>query len=372
MLKYRFKQDNGSEYPDWERFPFNELYKSIPNKKFQIQSTEYLKNGNYIVIDQGQNYIAGFSNNKDKLFTDVPCIIYGDHTTFVKYSDKPFIVGADGTKLLKSNIFPKFAYYLLNANNVMPTGYHRHFSALKEKIFYSATTLEEQQKIADFLSAVDNQIDIQRQRVEVMETQKKGLLDKVFSQELRFKQDDGSNYPDWEEKQLKDVSDCSTARKTDKLSSYVSTDNMIANFGGVIFDNDDESTIRSVEYRNNDILLSNIRPYFKKLWLSDRNGVCSSDVKVFRPNNVNPAFLYYALSLDKFFSYIMKNVTGTKMPRGNVDFMKKYKFMVSKSLEEQQKIADFFTAIDNQIDIEKQRLDTMETIKKGLLQQMFC
>ena len=384
MLKYRFQKTNGSNYPDWKTTELGKITEIVMGQS--PLSSSYNMDNIGLPLLQGNADIIHYKTVSER-YTSAPSKICekNDIVMTVRAPVGELGIatersclgrGVCAVKSIKQN--NKFIFYLLlhNKNKWRKLETGSTFKAinrdtLREFSVDYAIDIEEQLKIADFLSAVDNQIEIQRQRVDVLELQKKGLLDKVFSQELRFKKDDGSNYPNWEEKQLKDVSNCSSTRKTDKLSTYISTDNMIANFGGVIFSDDSDNTIHGVEYKNNDILLSNIRPYFRKLWLSDRNGVCSSDVKVFRPNNVNPSFLYYALSLDKFFSYIMKNVTGTKMPRGNVDFMKKYKFMISKSLKEQQKIADFFTAIDNQIDIEKQRLDTMETIKKGLLQQMF-
>ena len=81
-----------------------------------------------------------------------------------------------------------------------------------------------------------------------------------------------------------------------------------------------------VEYRKGDILLSNIRPYLKKLWLADRDGGCNPDVLVIRVKDerINPEFLYNTLRRQQFFDYVMTDVKGMKMPRGNKDHILRY------------------------------------------------
>lgn len=86
------------------------------------------------VIDQGKDKILGYSDEKTKIFNDLPVILYGDHKTIVKYSEEKFIVGADGVKLLKSksNGNLKYLFYELTYFNIKPEGYKRHFNILKK------------------------------------------------------------------------------------------------------------------------------------------------------------------------------------------------------------------------------------------------
>ena len=111
-----------------------------------------------------------------------PCIIFGDHTTILKYVDFPFIVGADGVKTLIANdcYVAKYCFYLLGFNNVKPTGYNRHYSKLKELTLLCSTDIEEQQKIADFLSAYDEAISYAKQELDKWKELKKGLLQQMF------------------------------------------------------------------------------------------------------------------------------------------------------------------------------------------------
>ena len=95
----------------------------------------YLESGAHIIVDQGQKEIAGYTNEDVGLYTDVPVIIFGDHTRAIKYVDKPFFLGADGVKLLKckdSNANYKYLYYALRNARIPDTGYNRHFKWLKE------------------------------------------------------------------------------------------------------------------------------------------------------------------------------------------------------------------------------------------------
>lgn len=180
--KVRFKREDGTDYPGWEEKVFTDLFKSIPNKDYQVQTKEYKPNGKYRIIDQSQSFIAGYSDLESKVCYQNPCIIFGDHTTILKYVDFPFIVGADGVKTLITNdcYVAKYCFYLLGFNNVKPTGYNRHYSKLKELTLLCSTDIEEQQKIANFLSAYDEAIAYAKQELDKWKELKKGLLQQMF------------------------------------------------------------------------------------------------------------------------------------------------------------------------------------------------
>ena len=118
---------------------------------------------------------------------------------------------------------------------------------------------------------------------------------------------------------------------TEKASkdNYVSTDNMLANRGGVNFGGSSLPKSKNVnDYQKGDILISNIRPYFKKIWFADRNGTRSSDVLCFRKTYEQLAneYLYCVLQSDHFFDYVVSTSKGTKMPRGDKDAILEYEF----------------------------------------------
>lgn len=118
------------------------------------------------------------------------------------------------------------------------------------------------------------------------------------------------------------------------VANYISTDNMLPNRGGVEFGNSKLPTTKTVNnFIKGDILISNIRPYFKKIWFADRSGTRSSDVLCFRATNekLSKEYLYCVLQSDSFFNYVMSTSKGTKMPRGDKEAILDYEFeLVSK------------------------------------------
>ena len=179
--KIRFKDDNGNDYPDWEEKKFLNIFFSIPSRAYQIFKTEIFSNGKIPVVDQGKKKVAGYSNEIKKICDKTPCIVFGDHTTELKYIDFPFIIGADGTKILRNHIANStlFLYYLLLENNVEQEGYKRHFSILTKKSF-DIPMIKEQEKIASFLSTIDFNIEKQEGILENLKNQKGVLLHKMF------------------------------------------------------------------------------------------------------------------------------------------------------------------------------------------------
>jgi type I restriction enzyme S subunit len=177
----RFKDENGKDFPDWEVKLFKDIFSSVSTKRYQIKNSDILASGRFRVVDQGQGQVAGYSNNEKFLFRNKGVIVFGDHTTIIKYIDFDFIVGADGTKLLKNNGNHnlKYLFYVLSFYNIKSEGYKRHFSILS-KIKIVLPTLTEQQKISSFLSSLDDQIQLKVQQIEKAEQWKKGLMQGLF------------------------------------------------------------------------------------------------------------------------------------------------------------------------------------------------
>ena len=174
----------------WKKCGFKELFVSVKGTTFmQIQSSEYLSNGEFPIVDQGQEQIVGFSNQKNKLYKDLPVIVFGDHTRIIKYIDFPFIIGADGTKLLKVNLAYniRFLYYILLNAPIPNLGYSRHLSLLKQMFFYIPEKRQEQQAIAEVLSSADKEIDLLKQKLAKLEAQKKGLMLVLLTGKVRLK-----------------------------------------------------------------------------------------------------------------------------------------------------------------------------------------
>ena len=238
---------------------------------------------------------------------------------------------------------------------------------------------KEQQKIAACLSSLDDVINAESKKLEVLKEHKKGLLQNLFPQEgetvpkLRFKEFEDSG--EWEENVLNEVTTFvheKTQLKTLSIDSYISTENLLSNYAGVTLASKLPSSGNFTKYQKGDILISNIRPYLKKVWFADKNGACSNDVIVIRGKSlVLDIFLSFLLRNDDFINYIMKSAEGVKMPRGDKDSIKEYLISFPKEKSEQQKIADTLSSIDDLINAQSQKIETLKLHKKGLLQGLF-
>lgn len=385
--KLRFKADDGSQFPDWEEKVFGDFVDThlektsdkdtYPLYSLTIESGVQPKTDRYerefLVKKEGDNYKIvppnAFVYNPMNLRFGALKVNHEKFSVSVSGYYDVFSLKDDGVLAFWENylVTPKMLnYYFSIATGSLIEKLRVHYSQFV-KIKKPLPSLPEQQRIADFLSTIDTVIAKQKETVSAWEERKKGVMQKLFSQEVRFKADDGSEFPEWEEKKLGDV--CEYRRGQSVGINYVGTENMNQNFSGV--DSlDSTNEVKGVMYCVGDTLMSNIRPYLKKTWKADRNGVCSTDVLVFHPVNVDSDFLHCNISSEKFISYVMTGVKGSKMPRGDKSHIMEYDMSIP-SLPEQQKIADCLSSLDEVIEKQKATLSAWEELKKGLLQQMF-
>lgn len=146
------------------REKFSTLFVDCTSKGTKIKKDDYLVQGKYPIIDQGQEQITGYSNNEDGLFNDVPAIIFGDHTRIIKYVDEPFFLGADGVKVIKCNRKEanyRYLYYALKYAKIPNTGYNRHFKWLKE-VDINYPSLIRQENISNILDKVSQIINYKK------------------------------------------------------------------------------------------------------------------------------------------------------------------------------------------------------------------
>ncbi len=159
---------------------------------------------------------------------------------------------------------------------------------------------------------------------------------------------------EWKEVKLGEISSYGKERiSVASLNSatYISTENMQPNRGGVVLASSIPDVGGVIAYKKDDILVSNIRPYFKKIWQASHDGGCSADVLVFRNReNVDAKFLYYLLSADSFFDYSMATAKGTKMPRGDKNSLMEYEVKLPP-LAEQCRIAEILSSLDDKIEL---------------------
>ena len=176
---------------EWEKYVFSDIFSVIPSKSHQINSTEYLNEGKYPVVDQGKKKIIGFSNEDSKLLScpEGGVIVFGDHTREIKYINFDFIVGADGTQLLRSSSEKAstiYLYYLLSSKKMPDDGYSRHLKYIKEYT-YRLPNQDEQHEIVKILLTADHEIDILKHALEQEKQKKKALMQLLLTGIVRVK-----------------------------------------------------------------------------------------------------------------------------------------------------------------------------------------
>lgn len=207
-----------------------------------------------------------------------------------------------------------------------------------------------QKKIAELIYGLDSKISNNNKIISELESMAKTIYDYWFLQ-FDFPDENGKPYKSsggkmvWNEElkreipegwsiyKLKDISHFHSKKYSGELNcyNYIGTDNMLSNMNGVVKSEYFVDTMAN-EFEENDILLSNIRPYFKKIWCSNKVGGCSSDVLVIRTTLNIFGFLYYSLASDNFFKYNMAGSKGSKMPRGDKKHIMFYPVLYNESL----------------------------------------
>lgn len=224
------------------------------------------------------------------------------------------------------------------------------------------TDIEEQQKIADFLSTVDEVIAQSEAEVQNLEQQKKAAMQKVFSQEVRFKREDGAEYPEWEEKEVRDClayeQPTKYIVKSEQYNDNYETPVLTANKGFILGYTNEKDGI----YNKGDVIIyDDFTMDMKYVWFAFK--VKSSAMKMLTAINDNNLYFMYSLLV----SHNLHQEVHSRSYISQVEPM----LVQIPCLEEQQKIADFLSAYDEAISYAKQEIEHWKQLKKGLLQQMF-
>lgn len=222
-------------------------------------------------------------------------------------------------------------------------------------------SLDEQTKIANFLTAVDEKLSQLTKKRELLTQYKKGVMQQIFSQELRFKDEDGRDFPEWEDKLLADISV--------KKSSNIAANKIETNEGDYKIYGA-SGVLKKVDFfTQSHAYISIVKDGagVGRVFLCEPNTSVLGTMDIIQPKeNVNISFLYSVLERIDFVTY----VTGSTIP--HIYFKDYSKEEISiPSLKEQTKIANFLTAIDDKITTTHTQLAEAKKYKQGLLQQMF-
>ena len=295
--------------------------------------------------------------------------------------------------VLKENADSEFFYYLLK-NNVdyiqgMSSGstFAEISGSQVKALEFKIPSLDVQKRIAGILGALDDRIDVLRRENVVLEQMAQAVFQSWFvdfdivrakaagtpesevCEKYHITPELYALFPSaltpdnlplgGEKKKLGDISQYSKEKTTNvNIETYVSTENMLPNYGGIEKASSVPETGQSTRYKAGNVLISNIRPYFKKIWFADREGSCSNDVLVFSSNSIGKCMLYSILAQDAFFDFVMSGANGDKMPRGNkkhimtypvifpnMDLLNKFENLVASLFDKKSKNAQQIRAL---------------------------
>ena len=193
---------------------------------------------------------------------------------------------------------------------------------------------------------------------------------KIFNvPNLRFPEFEG----EWEETRLKEISKFSKERLNSielSCSNYVTTENMLQDYKGIVSATNLPTNTNVVKFSKGDVLLSNIRPYLKKVWYADKNGGCSADVFVFKALPIcDSNFLHHVIANDRFIKFVMGGAKGVKMPRGDKEQMITYKVGLP-CIEEQKKIANLLSLLDERISTQNKVIEDLKKLKSAISKKL--
>ncbi|MFD1204294.1 restriction endonuclease subunit S [Sporosarcina contaminans] len=251
-------------------------------------------------------------------------------------------------------------------------------------------SIEEQRKIVKEYNVIENRIKLNNQFVLKLEETAQTIYNQWFVNfefpdencmpyksnggKMEFNETINKEIPKgWKVGSLKDISQYINNKiLLEKLTTknYISTENMLPNRGGVVESQKIPNVNKVNEFKTGNILISNIRPYFKKIWMATFNGGCSNDVLCLGTNNdIFSKFLYYTLERDDFFDYVMAGSKGTKMPRGDKDWIMNYPLILpdEKVLNHYNKVISSFITIQESKRKENNLLDNFKTVHLSIL-----
>ena len=348
----------------------------IPKKKF-------LNDGAYPIISQEDEFINGYWDNEDDIFTvEKPLVIFGDHTKKVKYVDFNFVMGADGIKVLQpiDDINARFFFYQIQSLTIEDLGYARHFRLLKKQYLF-IPLLEEQKRIVAKLDKCFEAIDKARTNVQKNLQNAKELfqsqLNQIFSQK-----GDG-----WEEKKLIDVNKFidyrgRTPEKVSKGIRLITAKNVKMGYlkrepEEFINPDDYESWMTRGIPRKNDVLFTTEAPLANVALLdTDEKIALAQRIITFSPvrETLTGEYLHYCLQSKESQEKILAQATGATVSGIKSKLLKEITIYIP-SLDIQENIKEKLDVLKSQTQsLEsnyQQELDALDELKKSILQKAF-
>lgn len=333
-----------------------DLYNSLSNKIGRVKKDDILITGGGSI---GIPYLV--RNNEPLYFKDADLL-------WIKTTNE-----INGYFLYSYFLSQPFKRYIKSISHVGTIAHYTVIQAKNTPCYFPISN--EQTKIANFHTAIDKRITLLQKKKAELERYKKGLMQKLFSQTIRFKDEKGNDFPDWEEKKLGEVG-LINPKCQELPNSFIYIDIESVTKGQLV----KEDTILKKDapsraqrlLKKGDILYQMVRPYQKNNFLfslDQSNYVASTGYAQIRTKE-ETAFLFHLLHTESFVNKVIERCTGTSYPAINSSDLGEIKVNIPIR-HEQQKIASFLSAIDQKIEHTAVQVEKMQAWKKGLLQRMF-
>ena len=391
--KLRFKADDGSEFPEWEEKEFGSIMSCYSGGTPSVKSPEYY-NGNIPFMRSAEIhgnitelYLSelGLENSSAKMIHagDLLYALYGATSGEVDISQIDAAINQAILCIVPYKDDRVYLMYWLLFNRMsivskLLQGGQGNLSAkLIKELMVPIPSFPEQKKIASFLSTIDDIITTTEAELTAWQERKKGVMQKIFSREVRFKADDGSEFPEWEEKKIGEI--CVINPKTEEVEDeFLYMDLGSVDHGDweepeVMIKSKAPSRAQRVA-RVGDVFFQSVRPYnqghFHYSEKKDKQVVASTGYIQIRMKNCDSGFIYQILYDAHFNQEVSIRCTGSNYPAINADGFSEI-VIAYPCVEEQKKIADCLSSLDDVINQIQAELSAWKEFKKGLLQQMF-
>ncbi|MCD8796586.1 restriction endonuclease subunit S [Mammaliicoccus sciuri] len=349
---------------------------NISNNSISYQNIKYLP------LERAKQFKKGVARDGDILLAHNATV----GPSVLLKTDFPFVILSTTLTLYRINKVKMDNHFFLNeirSNNIqnqlkklMKQTTRNQVPILLQRTMHITypKTLAEQHKIGSFFSKLDRQIELEEQKLAKLEEQKKGYMQKIFSQELRFKDENGNEYPEWENQTIENLLKERNERSSEGDMLSVTINSGIIKFNEL--DRKDNSSKDKSNYKvvkKNDIAYNSMRMWQGASGKSEYDGIVSPAYTVVYPlENVNSVFIAYLFKTYKMIHIFKINSQGLTSDTWNLKY-KQLKDINIKIpiLAEQERIAEFFKNIDKLIEKQSNKLKVLNENKKGYLQKMF-
>ena len=383
-----------SPYSDFEKNSMPSVWKKVrlgdilKNHSFKKLIVVPVQNGKYVVIQQGNIPIAGYSDLAH--FDDYDSVVlFGDHTLSLYKPNKPFALASDGVKIFYSEFTTgNYLYYLLENNLPENEGYKRYSQILKNQEVYIVENKTEQNKISKLFASLDSLIALHQRKCDKLKNVKKSLLEKMFPAEgkdvpeIRFKEFTDA----WEQRKLGDMGSTFTGLSGKTKEDFGHGDAKFITYMNV-FSNPiaDLQMTETVEIDSKQNCVKAGDVFFTTSSETPEEVGMSCVMPENAENTYLNSFCFGYRPTEKFdlnyIAYVLRSKSFRKEMKFLAQGISRYNISKSKvmevaipvpSLDEQRKVGQYFSNLDNLITLHQRKCEKLKNIKKALLEKMFC